>query len=61
MKAKQFGLSRRSLLKFAGATAVATAATAAYGSASASAAAAPTAKLFYTEAGTGMNVMLLHG
>lgn len=56
MEAKQYDLSRRSLLKFAGAAAVATAA---YGGASA--AAAPTARLFYTDVGTGKNVMLLHG
>jgi pimeloyl-ACP methyl ester carboxylesterase len=55
MKAKRYGLSRRSLLKLAGATAVATAA---HGSVSA---AAPTAKLFYTDVGAGKNVMLLHG
>jgi pimeloyl-ACP methyl ester carboxylesterase len=56
MKAKQYGLSRRSLLRLAGATAVATAA---YGSASARL--TPTAKLFYTEVGRGKNVMFLHG
>lgn len=48
--------SRRSLLKFTGAAAVATAALK-----GTPAAAAPAAKLFYTEAGTGRNVMLLHG
>ena len=51
--------SRRGLLKFAGATAVAT--TAFKGAPVAAAPAAPAAKLFYTEAGTGRNVMLLHG
>jgi pimeloyl-ACP methyl ester carboxylesterase len=56
MQAKQYGLSRRGLLKLAGATAVATAV---YGSAPA--AVTPTAKLFYTEVGKGKNVMLLHG
>jgi pimeloyl-ACP methyl ester carboxylesterase len=50
-------LSRRTVLKLAGAAAVAAAARG-----HASAAATPsTAKLFYTEAGTGKNVMLLHG
>ncbi len=56
METKQPNFSRRSLLKFAGAAAVATAV---HGSASA--AATSRAKLFYTEAGTGKNVMLLHG
>jgi pimeloyl-ACP methyl ester carboxylesterase len=56
MKAKPYHLSRRSLLKFAGAAAVATSAYA-----GASAAKTPIAKLFYTESGTGKNVMLLHG
>lgn len=61
MESTQFDLSRRSLLKWGGAAAVVTADTAAYGTASAAAAPAPAAKLFYTEAGTGRNVMLLHG
>lgn len=51
----KFGLSRRALLKLAG-TAAVTAAGAGTASAEAS-----TAELFYTEAGTGKNVMLLHG
>src|SRR5690606_18034369 len=55
MESKQFDLSRRSLLKWAGATAVAAAASPAFASAS------PAAKLFYTEAGSGRSVMLLHG
>lgn len=63
MDTKQLGLTRRSLLKFAGATAVATPT---YGAAfealkSTSPPAKPLARLFYTEAGTGKNVMLLHG
>lgn len=53
----QFDLSRRGLLKLAGAAAVVAAAPA---SARATGAAA-TAKLFYTEAGKGRNLMLLHG
>lgn len=58
MKTKQYDLSRRSLLKFAGATAVATTV---FGSASATAAPPVAAKLFYTDVGTGKNLMLLHG
>lgn len=52
---KQFDLSRRGLLKLAGAAAIVAAAPA--GAAGATAA----AKLFYTEAGKGRNLMLLHG
>jgi len=55
MATKQYDLSRRSLLKFAGATVAATAVC------SGTAAATSTAKLFHTEAGAGKNVMFLHG
>lgn len=58
MEAKQHDFSRRSLLKLAGTAAAAAAATKAFGSAPA---ATPMAKLFYTDVGTGKNVMLLHG
>lgn len=57
MKSKQNDLSRRSLLALAGAAA----ATVSAGCGGASAAATPTARLFYTEVGTGRNLMLLHG
>jgi pimeloyl-ACP methyl ester carboxylesterase len=59
MDTKPHDWSRRSLLKFMGATAAATVATPAY--ASALAATTSVAKLFYTEAGSGKHVMLLHG
>lgn len=53
----QFDLSRRGLLKLAGAAAVVTAAPVQAGAARAT----QTAKLFHTEAGKGRNLMLLHG
>lgn len=59
MKSKQFDLSRRNLLKWAGASAAATTAANIDGIASATPARA--AQLFYTEAGTGKNLMLVHG
>lgn len=58
MRTKPYDLSRRSLLKFAGATAVTTTV---FGSASTTAAPPAAAKLFYTDVGTGRNLMLLHG
>jgi pimeloyl-ACP methyl ester carboxylesterase len=60
MESRQFDLTRRSLLKWAGAAAAVTTATAATHRA-ASAASPRTAELFYTEAGSGRNVMLVHG
>ena len=57
MDARQTELSRRSLLTLAGAAAAAMTA----GCGDASAASTPTARLFYTEVGTGRNVMVLHG
>jgi pimeloyl-ACP methyl ester carboxylesterase len=59
MGAKQYNFSRRSLLKLAGAAAATAATTRAFGNAPA--AATSRANLFYTDAGTGKNVMLLHG
>jgi pimeloyl-ACP methyl ester carboxylesterase len=57
MEARQHGLSRRGVLTLAGAAAVA----AVQARGEAHAATSPTARLFATEAGTGRNVMLLHG
>jgi len=57
MENKEFDLSRRSVLKWVGGAAVAVTAA----GQSASAASAPVARLFYTDMGTGRNVMLLHG
>jgi pimeloyl-ACP methyl ester carboxylesterase len=57
MEAKRRDLSRRGMLTLAGAAAVAIT----QGHGGAHAATGPTAKLFATEAGTGKNVMLLHG
>jgi pimeloyl-ACP methyl ester carboxylesterase len=59
MEAKQYNFSRRSLLKLAGAAAATAATSRAFGNAPA--AATSTANLFYTDVGTGKNVMLLHG
>ena len=57
MDTNQSGFSRRGVLTFAGAAAVALT----LGRSGAYAATRPTAKLFATEVGTGKNVMLLHG
>lgn len=57
MKTKDYDNSRRDLLKLAGAAAVAVTA----GHPQAHAAAPATSALFATEAGTGKNVMFLHG
>jgi pimeloyl-ACP methyl ester carboxylesterase len=57
METKQHDLSRRGMLKLAGAAAVAIT----EGHAGSCAATKSTAKLFATEVGTGKNVMLLHG
>ncbi|WP_026871768.1 alpha/beta fold hydrolase [Inquilinus limosus] len=57
MEARRYDLSRRGMLTLAGAAAVA----GTQGHGRAYAAVGSTAKLFATEAGTGKNVMLLHG
>lgn len=57
MEARRHGVSRRGMLALAGAAALAVA----QSHGAARAAAGPTARLFATVAGTGRNVMLLHG